>query len=258
MHESRPDGAALAVNVSAVRAFIEELPEDDEWPLFRWSGRFRCSLDEGQEREFGSLDDALAWAREHARHVAVELEDERYDASSEPLPADVLARAALGARRRRGEEWLDRTPEDPPIVWDVTLEISPPDLERDGPARMRQDEVAAAAGEALRGAGFDDVEMSAEGLDEGLADIEEQTRGHEGEAGWTTSHSLAYEVRAATFAGTRREVVERAVQIAADAIEREVGAGVWRHTTDQPVYLAWGVSADARPAGASPLGPPPL
>lgn len=176
-----------------VRAFIDELPEDDECPLFRWSGRFRCSLDEGQARESGSLHGALAWAREHARHVAVDFEDERHHARA-----------------------------------------------------------------ASRCAGFDDVEMSADGLDEGLADIEEQTRAHEGEVGWTTSHPLAYEVRAASFASTRRQVVERAVQIAADAIEPEIGAGVWRRTTGRPMYLAWRVSADTRPAGAPPLGPPPL
>lgn len=29
--------------------------------------------------------------------------------------------------------------------------------------------------------------------------------------------------------------------------ERAIGAPVWRHTTDQLVSLAWGVSAEARP-----------
>ena len=239
-----------------MRAFIDELADGEEWPLFAWTGRFRCSLESGADREFESLPEAVAWAREHARHVTVEFEEERYAGAA--LPDPVLERAALGRRRRPGEEWLDRTPEDPPIEWLLELEVHPPDLEDSGPARERQDAIAAVAAEALREAGFDGVEMSAGSLDAGLADIDEQTAGIEGDAGWTTSFSLAYELTGTAWANTRRQVLERAVQIAADAVEREVGASVWRHTTDEPVYLAWGVSAETRPAGAPPLGRPPL
>ena len=241
-----PAGAALAVNVRAVHALVDELPEDDEWPLFWWSGRFRCRLEDGREEEFDSLEAAVAWAREHARHVSVDFEEERHEL---PLPPEVHARAALGRRRRQGEEWLDRTPEDPPIEWLVELEVTPAEL-------IPNDEVATVAVEALREAGHDDLEMSREELDAGLADIDEQVAGQEGEVGWTTGHSLAYEVSATVFASTRRQVVERAVQIAADAIERHIGAPVWRHTTDE--FDTWGVSGEARPVDAPPLGFPPL
>ena len=232
-----PAGAALVVKVVAVHALVEELADEDEWPAFRWSGRFLARIEDGREAEFDSLEDAVAWAREHACHVSVDFEDERYDV---PLPEGLLERAASGPRRRRGEEWLDRTPDDAPIEWLVELEVSPKDL-------VPVDAVADAAVEALREAGYEDVEVSREQLDAGLADIDEQAAGRTGEVGWTTSFGLAYEISATVLASTRRQVIDRAVQIAADAVERQVGEPVWRHTTDDVVSLTWGVSAEARP-----------
>lgn len=234
-----------------MNAWVHEVVDDERWPAVVLTGRFRCHVKDGREAVFDALEPAIAWARERADEVYLDFEDRGYDVTRDLPPAAVRDRAALGRRRLPGQEWLDRTLQDPPIEWIVDVQVHPAGLHASGPDRERQDAVAAVAERALLDAGFTGVRMSAAGLDAGLADIDAQGEGQEGEYGWTTAHSLAYEIGAGAVGRTRDEVIDHAVEAAAGALERELGEPVWRHSTEE--HDAWGVTAGARPAGAEPL-----
>jgi hypothetical protein len=234
-------------------AFVSEiLDEDEEYrPILTGEFVVEVSGDEGGSRSFGSLRDAIEWAQAQSSHVQVELEGARYSLDGvDGIPAlpDDLVRGAVGRRRPAGQEWLDRTSADPVIAWEATIEIHPADLEDEGLARHEQERLVEAAVAALRKAGFAELAVDASGLDEGLADI--QTQLDTGAETWTTSHSLSFEISATIEARTRHEVVNLAVDTVADTLQHHLQRAVWRHDTDEPMYLAWGVTADARPVGS--------
>lgn len=179
------------------RAHIEETPDG-----------FRVVLSTGEEAEFLMLGDARAWARDRG----------------EQPPSPQHVRPADGSGRR--------APGDPPIEWIVTLELSPGELHAPGTeGRRGQDKLAEAAERALVRAGFQEMWTSTDSLDAGIADIDAQTAGAEGDAGWTTWHRLAYVLTGVRAASTREEVIDRAT---------EAAAGV--------MPAGWDVEAAARPA----------
>jgi hypothetical protein len=106
-------------------AFIaEDVELDARGPVA--TGRFSGSLQ--TEREIGdatddglSLAEAVRWARERADPVVVRI------AGEEPC-VDTAVDLSRELRRRRpaGWEFLDRTSADPPILWDVIVEVEKP------------------------------------------------------------------------------------------------------------------------------------
>jgi len=109
-------------------AFIaEEVQFDERGPIA--TGRFlgNVQTEDGAitdsiDREL-SLAEAIRWARERVPRVVVRI------AGEEPtLDTAVDHTRTLRRRRPAGWEFLDRTSADPPILWDVIVE-----MEKDGP-----------------------------------------------------------------------------------------------------------------------------
>ena len=112
--------------------------EFDEHDFSVWSGLFSASCQGssckpmllGPQRV--RVDEAIAWARDHAGIVWVRAADSRhyFSAGKQVPPGDamrVLAAGRMSFSRRRDPamRYLDRTPADPSIRWAVTL---PPGL----------------------------------------------------------------------------------------------------------------------------------
>lgn len=131
------------------------------------------------------LPEALAWARERADQVCVELGDHRrFSAGAKPLPdfpawpPDDLPEPVR--RRPPGQEWRDRTEADAPIDWTVTAWIARAD------GRLGEDDELIRALAERAGA----VRWDRKGLDGVLADMP-QARGDEA-VGWFSYHRPAY------------------------------------------------------------------
>jgi hypothetical protein len=123
----------------AARAWVIEEVGDDEQGQPLALGLFSTHV-ESPELADGSesgpvevpVENALAWARERASRVVVRVctswENDFYSGGDEqwspqnPLPAWRPGGLELERRRLPGWEFVDRTPSDPPIDWDVKLE----------------------------------------------------------------------------------------------------------------------------------------
>jgi len=103
-----------------------------------WSGRFSagcqgsdCQGVEQRGPQGVSADEAIAWARGHARLVFIRPGDSPhyYSAGAEPgnagrerlTPPWPVEGGRPARRRMAGLEYLDRTVLDPPIAWEVTI-----------------------------------------------------------------------------------------------------------------------------------------
>jgi hypothetical protein len=111
-----------------------------------------------EEIEHAGVDDAVAWGRERAEVVTVCVaEREYFTAGIRPAGKGYepwVAGLRLAPRRAAREEWRDRRPEDPPLMWRVYV-----DLESVGADGARDEDVArlAQAAGAARWAGGSDA-----------------------------------------------------------------------------------------------------
>jgi hypothetical protein len=112
----------------------EDCDVDERGPMA--SGLFSCFVDRraeepppaeiaGQGAEGLSLAEAVRWGRARADRVAVRIACEGcYSAGRVALPEPPLDESRQLCRRRpNGWEFLDRADADPPISWDVILEV---------------------------------------------------------------------------------------------------------------------------------------
>lgn len=135
------------------QAVLTEVVDHDEFGGEVFTGRFTTSCSNGRGSDGGQavglpeapIDEALSWAKARATRILVVLGDgTTLNAANEP--SDVLEtfdRAAFTGRRRPdGQAWRDRTDDDPPVTWQVYVELmmfSPETQDARGAARARID-----------------------------------------------------------------------------------------------------------------------
>jgi len=200
---------------------------------------FRAAFDSPrgwQSADDLTLDQALAWGRRYSDQVILQLGDRRlpFTAGAETLPglpAWPPADLQLPLQRRRPwrEQWKDRTPEDPPIPWQITVAVQH-DWERadtvfqdDGRSTDPLIGQLAAQTSADR--------WDREPLDAFLSDIEQarQAAGGAEEFGWSSRNTPAWRLHYMITAPNRDTAEQRIL----DRIGSRPG---------------WEVLIDARPA----------
>lgn len=139
-------------------AVLAEVVDHDEFGGEVFTGRFTATCADGRgadgrqttgPRE-APIDEALSWATTRATRVLVVLGDgtalNAGDEASDVLGA--FDRAAFSGRRRPdGQEWRDRTDDDPPTTWQVYVELTMfrpglQDARQAARARIRRDPTA--------------------------------------------------------------------------------------------------------------------
>jgi hypothetical protein len=117
-------------DTNRVARLDEKLDEDDRGPIA--TGLFWGAIEapdvpwpNGDAIESPiPLADALAWARARADRVSVIVNGEIFSAGRIPLDDPALDETLQYQRRRHVLwEFLDRTDDDPPIPWDVVVEL---------------------------------------------------------------------------------------------------------------------------------------
>jgi hypothetical protein len=228
-------------------AWLSEIEERDPEGNALCTGRFEC---EGVELPFR---EALAWARAHADRAYIDIEFERYlligeDGQTPQLPPELAERVARGPRRPAVDAWRDRADDAPPARWEVEVALSPPDLS--DKAHAEYERVVERVAGRLAAAGLDEIVVSSDEFDAGLADIEAQRRraGSPTEFGWMTMHRLDFVLRAAVAAPSYRPVHARVRAAVLAEVEAAAGRRPYERGAED-IEDRWGVEVDVRPPG---------
>ena len=154
-----------------------------------------------------ALNEAISWARARAARVWIRLADSGYYAAGEEVDGDTPPwqprdLPELTRRRPKGEEWRDRSEDEPPIMWSTTVHLTPPTIDHAAEFDAIVERVAQEAGAA----------WSADALEAAVADIRQQQQSGTS-TGWVTYHHPGYRltlrVNAATAESARRAALDR-------------------------------------------------
>jgi hypothetical protein len=225
---------------------------DDGLDQYFALGTFSATLDVGSPEGVRSvpINEAIAWARQRTDRIVVRCftgtseihfsAGDRQPWDSEELPSWPPAGLELRVRRLPGMEYLDRTPQDEPISWDIVATIKqgwgdPDELLTPALAqRLECDpQVRDLSCEAGPGGGFTE------------ADLRESTIISFVGAPGGSAAFLRFRILAATVAQAEA-VSERICGAAADATVDEPGI----ERREGPLFR-WGAEVSAYPTGSS-------